>query len=404
MMYEVYQTQAALLAASRRLATGGAALLGQIELGPLTPPHVRPLRAACAMVAEAGLTHARPPFGIDYVQLKNRPVPVTEEPADETPFATLLHFRKDTNATQPRVLLVAPLSGHFATLLRGTVKVLLPEHDLYITDWKNARDVALRHGRFGLDEFIDHVIRFLEVIGSGGHIVAVCQPTVAVLAAVAVMAANSNPAQPRSMTLMAGPIDTRVNPTRVNELAQSRSIEWFRRRLTCRVPFRYPGAFRRVYPGFMQLAAFVSMNLDRHVRAHFTQFRSLVGGDDASAAAHRTFYNEYNAVMDLPAEFYLETVQRVFQEHEMPLGRFRWHDQEVDPRAIERTSLLTVEGENDDICSIGQTMAALDLCTGIKPLMKRHHLQTGVGHYGVFSGRRWASEVYPQVREMIQMR
>jgi len=301
------------------------------------------------------------------------------------------------------VLVVAPMSGHFATLLRNTVEVMLPEHDVYITDWKNAREVPLEAGRFGIEAFIDHLIRFLEFIGPGAHIVAVCQPAVPALAATAVMAEAANPAQPRSMTLMAGPIDPRVNPTRVNELAQSRSIEWFEKHLITAVPWRFRGACRPVYPGFLQLAAFISMNLDRHVAAHFNQFRNLVGGDESSVLAHQKFYGEYGAVMDLPAEFYLETVQQVFQEHHLPQGRLMWHGQRIRPETIRRSGLLTVEGERDDICAIGQTMAALDLCSRIRVNLKRHHLQTAVGHYGVFAGKRWAREVYPLVREMIQV-
>jgi len=297
---------------------------------------------------------------------------------------------------------VAPMSGHFATLLRGTVKVLLPDNDVFITDWYNARDVALHEGPFGMDEFIEHIMRFLRAIGPGGHIIAVCQPAVAVLAAVALLAQAGDPAQPRSMTLMAGPIDTRVNPTKVNTLAAGRPIEWFEQNLIGAVPWRYRGAWRHVYPGFMQLAAFMTMNLERHVGAHFNHFRALVGDDMAAAEAHRGFYDEYNAVMDLPGEFYLETVQRVFQDHDLPLGKLLFRGEKVRPGAIRRTALLTVEGERDDICAIGQTVAALDLCTGIHPGMKRHHLQTGVGHYGVFSGKRWAREVYPRVRETIQ--
>jgi poly(3-hydroxybutyrate) depolymerase len=402
MMYQLYQAQADLLLPMRQLARFGAGLTGLADLGACTPM-VRHIAAALTLFADSGLTHKRPPFGIDTVETGNRRVAVTEEAVDNTPFGTLLHFRKDTTATLPRVLLVAPMSGHFATLLRDTVEVMLPEHDLYITDWKNARDVPLTEGAFGLDEFVDHIIRWLGVMGPGSHIVAVCQPAVPALAAAAVMAEAGDPAQPRSITLMAGPIDTRVNPTKVNELAQSRPVEWFERHLISAVPWRYPGAYRHVYPGFMQLSAFMSMNLDRHISAHFNQLRSLVGGDSASAEAHRRFYGEYGAVMDLPAEFYLETVRRVFQDHDLPRGRLTWHGQPVRPAAIRRTGLLTVEGERDDICAIGQTMAALDLCSGINVNLKRNHLQTGVGHYGVFSGRRWAREVYPCVREIIQV-
>jgi poly(3-hydroxybutyrate) depolymerase len=403
MMYQLYQAQADLLYPLRQLARFGAGLTGLLDFGAYAPPVVRHIAAGLTVFAEAGLSHQRPPFGVASVALGERSVAVTEAAADETPFGTLLHFRKDSTISQPRVLLVAPMSGHFATLLRGTVRVMLPEHDVYITDWKNARDVKLAEGRFGLDEFVDHIIRWLGVMGPGSHIVAVCQPAVPALAAAAVMAEAGDPAQPRSMTLMAGPIDTRVNPTKVNELAESRPIEWFERHLISAVPWRYPGAFRHVYPGFVQLSAFMSMNLDRHISAHFTQLRSLVGGDSASAEAHRRFYGEYGAVMDLPAEFYLETVRRVFQEHDLPQGRLTWHGQAVRPAAIRRTGLLTVEGERDDICAIGQTMAALDLCSGIPVNLKQNHLQAGVGHYGVFSGRRWAREVYPRVREMIQV-
>jgi poly(3-hydroxybutyrate) depolymerase len=403
MMYQLYQAQADLLFPLRQFARLGVSLARWTDCGSCTPPLMRHIAAGLTMFADAVLTHARPSFAIDAVTVDGQSVAVKEEAADDTPFGTLLHFRKDHAAPQPRVLLVAPMSGHFATLLRGTVQVMLPEHDVYITDWKNARDVPLAEGRFGLDEFVDHIIRFLRVMGPGSHVVAVCQPAVPALAAAAVMAEAEDPAAPRSMTLMAGPIDTRVNPTKVNELAKSRRIEWFERHLISAVPWRFPGAFRHVYPGFMQLSAFMSMNLDRHIGAHFGQFRSLVGGDHISAEAHRRFYDEYGAVMDLPAEFYLETVRRVFQEHDLPRGVLTWHGQTVRPEAIRRMGLLTVEGERDDICAIGQTMAALDLCRRIPVNLKQEHLQTGVGHYGVFSGRRWAAEVYPRVREMIQV-
>ncbi len=403
MMYQLYQAQADLLSPLRQLARATASLTKFTDSGAWTPPLMRHFLAGLTMFAESGLTHRRPPFGIGSIVVGERHEAVIEEPADDTPFGTLLHFRKDAPVVQPRVLLVAPMSGHFATLLRSTVQVMLPEHDLYITDWKNARDVPLREGRFGLDEFVDHIIRFLRVMGPGSHVIAVCQPAVPALAAAAVMAEAGDAATPRSMTLMAGPIDTRVNPTKVNELAMSRPMDWFERHLISAVPWRFAGAFRHVYPGFMQLSAFMSMNLDRHISAHWGQFRSLVGGDHSSAMAHRAFYDEYGAVMDLPAEFYLETVQRVFQEHHLPRGVLTWHGEAVRPEAIRRMGLLTVEGERDDICAIGQTVAALDLCSRIPVNLKQEHLQTGVGHYGVFSGRRWRSEVYPRVREMIQV-
>ena len=386
----------------RALAQTGSEILRQLDFGAWTPPVLRHAAAFCDMITDGRLTHHRPPFGIDTVRVGNKEVAVVEEVMDDTPFGGLLHFRKDGTAVQPRVLLVAPLSGHFPTLLRATVRTMLPEHDVYITDWKNARDIPVTEGCFGVEAFVDHVIRFLEAIGPGGHVVAVCQPAVAVLAAVAVMAVARNKAQPRSMTLMAGPIDTRINPTQVNRMAKGRPIGWFERNVIGTVPGRYPGAGRRVYPGFVQLTAFVSMNLDRHIGAHLGQFRALVSGDDVAATAHRRFYSEYLAVMDLPAAFYLETVQRVFQDHDLPLGRFRYRGEPVRPAAIRRTAILTVEGERDDICANGQTLAALELCTGVPISFRQHHLQTGVGHYGVFAGKRWQNEIYPLVRQMIQ--
>jgi poly(3-hydroxybutyrate) depolymerase len=403
MLYKLYQAQADLLYPARQMARLGAGFARAIDVGQITPLALRQFGAACSLLADSGLTHHRPDYGFRTCRLGNNVVAVQEEAAFDTPFGTLLRFKKDTDIIQPRVLVVAPMSGHFATLLRGTVSVLLPDHDVYITDWKNARDIPLSDGVFGFDEYVDHLIRFLEVLGEGSHMIAVCQPAVAALAATAVMAERGNRAQPRSLTLMAGPIDTRSNPTKVNELAKSRSIEWFEKNLIAEVPWRYLGAFRRVYPGFLQLTAFVSMNLDRHINAHLAQFRALSCGDVVAAENHRKFYAEYGAVMDLPAEFYLETVKRIFQDHDLPLGRLTWHGEPVRPERIRRTALLTVEGERDDICAIGQTMAALDLCSGIRISQKRHHLQTGVGHYGVFSGSRWAREVYPKVRAMIEV-
>jgi polyhydroxyalkanoate depolymerase len=354
------------------------------------------------VVASGGLRHRRPNFDIASVRIGRRHVAVTEEAALATPFATLLHFRKAMKAAQPRVLLVAPMSGHFSTLLRATVKTLLPEHDVYLTDWHNARDVPVDHGRFGLDEYVDHLIAFLEAMGEGAHVIAVCQPCVQVLAAVAAMAQRKHACQPRSMTLMAGPIDTRINPGKVNELAQSQTIGWFERHLVDTVPLRYRGAHRKVYPGFVQLMAFMSMNLERHVSAQADLYASLSQGDWKKAEAIKAFYDEYLSVSDLPAEFYLETVRTVFQEHALPLGKMTWHGKPLDLRAIRKTALLTVEGERDDICPVGQTVAAHDLLTGLRPAMKRHHLQPGAGHYGVFSGKRWEAQVYPLVRAFIR--
>jgi polyhydroxyalkanoate depolymerase len=303
---------------------------------------------------------------------------------------------KDIEQAQPRVLLVAPLSGHFATLLRSTVRTMLPEHDVYITDWHNVRDVAAADGRFGFDEYVEHVIRFLEALGPGTHVIAVCQPCVAVLIAAAVMAEAD-----RSMTLMAGPIDARVNPTKVNRLAQSKPIGWFERNLTTTVPVRYAGRGRRVYPGFVQLAAFMSMNIERHLKAHHELYNYLVIGDIEKAKTTKDFYDEYFAVLDLTAEFYLETVRLVFQEHALARRMIEFRGRKIDPRAIRRTMLLTIEGERDDICAVGQTAAPRELCASLRPYLKRHHMQTGVGHYGVFSGKKWDRQIYPLVKNAI---
>ncbi|ACB82154.1 polyhydroxyalkanoate depolymerase, intracellular [Methylorubrum populi BJ001] len=353
------------------------------------------------MMMRAGLTFARPAYGIHAVTVGNREVPVIEEPVLATPFGALLRFRKDIDTVQPKVLVLAPLSGHFATLLRGTIRTLLPDHDVYITDWHNARDVPLSEGRFGFDDYVDHVVRFLETIGEGAHLMAVCQPAVQALAATAVMAHTRNPAQPRSMTLMAGPVDCRVSPTSVNALATSKPIEWFEQNLIETVPGRHKGAGRRVYPGFMQVAAFVSMNARRHSDAHTDLFWHYVDGSADKAQAIESFYDEYFAVLDLTAEFYLETVKTVFQDYTLARNQLTYRGEPIDMGAIRRTALMTVEGERDDICAVGQTMAAHDLCSGVPRHMKSHHLQAGVGHYGVFSGRKWEAQTYPLVRNFI---
>ncbi|MGO1079191.1 polyhydroxyalkanoate depolymerase [Inquilinus sp. CA228] len=400
MLYLAYQIQSDLAAPVRAAARAAEALFG--PAGAIAAPTAaRPLAAAWHLMARAGLSHARPSYGIDRVTVGNREAAVTEVPVAATPFGTLLHFRKDIDIAQPRVLVVAPLSGHFATLLRGTVRTLLADHDVFITDWHNARDIPVGAGRFGFDEHIEHVIRFLDAIGPGAHVLAVCQPCVQVLAAVSVMAADGHPATPRSMTLMAGPVDTRINPTKVNELATSRPIDWFERTLISTVPPPHGGAGRRVYPGFVQLLSFMSLNINRHLKTHIELWGHLARGEAAEAQAIRSFYDEYFAVLDLTAEFYLETVRLVFQEALLARGELRFRGSRVEPRAIRRTALLTVEGERDDICAVGQTAAAHDLCSGLRPHLKRHHMQPGVGHYGVFSGRRWETRTYPIVRHLM---
>jgi polyhydroxyalkanoate depolymerase len=401
MLYQAFQTHADLMWPPRTAATAALPALNEARRALEYWLPVRRFAAAVEVFALAHLTHRRPAFGIASARVGGEDVPVHEEIFHRTPFGTLLHFRKDVKAPQPRVLLLAPMSGHFATLLRDTVQAMLSDHDVFITDWHNARDVPLAAGRFGLDEYVEHVMTFLEAMGPGSHLMAICQPCVAALAAAALMAEDGHPAMPRSLTLMAGPIDCRISPTKVNELATSKPIEWFERNLIAIVPARYPGALRPVYPGFVQLSAFMNMNLERHIASFRSLFEDLVKGDFAKASATRSFYEEYFAVADLPAEFYLETVRVVFQEYALATGAMTWRGRKVDPRAIRRLALLTVEGERDDICSLGQTLAAQDLCSSLKLFMRTHYIQAGAGHYGVFSGKRWANHIYPVVRDVI---
>ncbi|MGY2082314.1 polyhydroxyalkanoate depolymerase [Blastococcus sp. SYSU DS0539] len=401
MLYRAYQwnrrTAAPVVTASQLTARALRAVPAPLA----RTPAVRHMRAACDILGHARPTHDRPAFGIESALVDGETVAVQERPTMRTPFATLLHFAKPSVAGQPRVLVVGPMSGHFTTLIRPTIQTMLADHDVHVIDWHNARDIPVEHGAFGLDEYIEHVIEAIRFLGPDTHVVAVCQPAVPVLAAVALLAEADDAAQPPSVTLMAGPIDTRVNPNRINASAATKPLSWYERRVVDRVPRGYAGAGRRVYPGFVQLTAFMSMNPKRHLSAHGQLYRDLVAGNTARAAATRAFYDEYGAVMDVPAEFYLETVGRIFQEHHLPTGRLTWRGQRVDPSAISRTALLTVEGQNDDICSPGQTVAAHELCTGIPQERKHHHLQHGVGHYGVFSGSRWEGEVYPVVRDFI---
>ena len=401
MLYTAYEWQRRLTAPAQRTSALTARALEALPAPLAGLPGTRRLRAACRLVADARPTHVRPDWDIDAVDVDGRRAEVVAEPVLSTPFADVVHFTKPDIAGQPQVLVVGPISGHFATLLRPTVRTLLADHDVFVVDWHNARDVPVAAGRFGLDEYVDHVLQAVRHLGRDTHVLAVCQPAPLVLAAVALMAADGDPAQPRSLTLIAGPIDTRVNPSRVNAGAGRRPLSLYERLLTTTVPARYPGAGRRVYLGVAQLTAFMSMNPRRHLGAHVGMYRAMVAGDEATAAATRAFYDEYNAVMDVPAEFYLETLQRVFMEHHLPRGVLTWRGRRVDPSVIEETALLTVEGTQDDLCSPGQTEAAHGLCTGLPPERRRHHLQQGVGHYGVFAGSRWEAEIYPVVRAFI---
>jgi polyhydroxyalkanoate depolymerase len=401
MLYDAYLAGEDLLAPFRGAAGAASDAFAGTRLGPAANYFFKGVSAGAGIAALSHLRHQRPSYGITEAEAEGRPVPVSEELVLDTPFATVLHFRKAARLGQPRVLIVAPMAGHFATLLRHTVQTMLGDHDVYITDWKNARDVPLAAGRFGMDEYIDALIGFFDRIGPGAHAVAVCQPCAAMLAAVAIMSESRHRATPRSMTLMAGPVDTSVNPTEVNRLAVRHSLAWFEKNLIQTVPTRFAGAGRKVYPGFMQISAFLAMNMPRHWRAHMDWYGNILRGESRKADAKKKFYDEYLSVCDLPAEFYLETVQMIFQEYHLPRGRFRYRGAPVNPAAIRKTALLTVEGEKDDICALGQTMAAHDLTPGIKPFHKNHYVQPGAGHYGVFSGKRWATQIYPVVRNTI---
>ena len=402
MIYQAFEAQTAFLDLMRPIATAMASTL-RLPWPGLIPRPLKSLAGDLETFAGLRVTATRPAFGIKPVLVGNALVEVVEESVERTPFATLLRFRKDFGGTHPKVLLVAPMSGHFATLLRATVQTMLIDHDVYITDWHNIRDVPRDAGRFDLSTYVEEIMHFLRVLGEGAHLMAVCQPAVPALAAAALMAEDDDPALPRSLTLMAGPIDTRINPTTVNRLAREKPIEWFERNLTDVVPACYRGYGRRVYPGFMQLTAFISMNIERHKAAVLDMGRALADGDLVRHATLKAFYDEYLAVMDLPADFYLETVKRVFQDDALPRGELVVSGRRIDPRSIRRMALLTVEGERDDICGLGQTMAAQELCSSVRQYRKVHHVQTGVGHYGVFSGRRWIAEIYPRVRDTIAM-
>jgi poly(3-hydroxybutyrate) depolymerase len=402
MLYQAYQNHMDLTEPWRN---GAASALRYLNLAPrgISDNVLARLSAALELISRSTLTYARPAYGIDRVTVGNRELTVTEEVAFATPFGSLLRFKKEDSPEQPKMLLVAPMSGHFATLLRGTVKTLLQDHDVYITDWHNPRDIPPAHGRFGLDEYTEHLITFLGQLGPRPHMVAICQPSVSALAATAIMSEDNHPSRPATLTLMAGPIDTRIQPTKVNEFAKSKPLNWFEDNLINYVPVQCRGALRKVYPGFVQLTAFVSMNLERHIKQHIDLANHLVKGETDKAATIKTFYDEYFAVMDLTAEFYIETIRDVFHDHLLPQGKLTFRGRPVNPAAIKRMGLMTVEGEKDDICSIGQTLAAQELCTGVRAYRRVHHMQAGVGHYGVFSGRRWNNEIYPLLRDFVHV-
>src|SRR5581483_8914176 len=404
-MYWLYEMGHAALNPSREFADA-TRLFFKNPANPLAhTTYGKSVAAAMELFERSTRRYRKPEWGVDSVTIGGERVPVNIRCVWERPFCRLLHFERafshPPRRPQPKLLIVAPMSGHYATLLRGTVQTFLSNHDVYITEWVDARMVPASEGRFALDDYIDYVISILHVLGGDAHVIAVGQPSVAVLAAVAVVEEDKDPYVPHSMVLMGGPIDTRINPNGVNKLAETRGLDWFRTHVITKVPFPHPGFMRDVYPGFLQLHGFVSMNLDRHIEAHHNLFLHLVKGDGDSVTKHEEFYDEYLAVMDLAAEFYLQTVDAVFVRHALPKGEMKSRGRQVDPSKITRVALLTVEGENDDISGVGQTEAAHRLCPNIPAERKAHWLQPDVGHYGVFNGSRFRAEIAPRIADFV---
>jgi poly(3-hydroxybutyrate) depolymerase len=401
-LYHLYELNQAALSPARAAAEAYRLLFRN----PLNPAYHTPLGRSAAAALElferTTRRYRKPAWGIRQTEVKGRNVTVRERVLISKPFCNLVHFEREVSAWRrfrdPKVLVVAPMAGHFSTLLRGTVRDLLPHHDVYVTEWQDARFVPRGEGDFDLDTYIDYIIEFLQFFGGNVHVMAVCQPTVPVFAAVALMEAMGDRTIPRSMILMAGPIDARESPTAVNRFAGGRMLDWFRRNVITQVPWPYPGVMRNVYPGFLQLSGFMGMNFDRHVTAHRDLFHNLIKGDGDSANKHREFYDEFLAVMDLTAEYYLQTIETVFLEHKLPKGLMFHRNRLVDPSRIKNVALMTVEGEKDDISGIGQTLAAQKLCTNLAEGLREHHLQPGVGHYGVFNGSRFRAEIAPKIR------
>ncbi|WP_140231139.1 polyhydroxyalkanoate depolymerase [Sphingomonas japonica] len=405
MLYNAYELQRSMLAGASALANVGAGLLSN-PANPFAYFGGGPvLGSALEVFAHAAAPRGKPAFGLDTTIVDGRSVAVSEEIVLRKPFGQLKHFVRDGVEGGPKLLIVAPMSGHYATLLRGTVERMLPFADVYITDWRDAKLVPVSEGRFDLDDYIDYVIAFLAAMGAEGdarsHMLAVCQPSVPCYAAVALMNADEHPNRPRTLTMMGGPIDTREAPTAVNTLATERPHAWFEQNVVATVPMTYAGAGRRVYPGFLQLAGFMSMNLGSHMISHYEMFKHLVGGDGDSADATKDFYDEYRAVCDMTAEFYLQTVDLVFQTHALPNGTMTHRGRPVDPAAITDTALLAIEGERDDISGLGQTRAALTLATKLADADKRYLMAEGVGHYGIFNGSKWRTKIAPVLEAWI---
>ena len=402
MLYHAYELQRAWLSSASTWASMSAELLNNPAL-PFGYTGIGPVAASALDVfAHATASYGKPAWRIEEIVRDNVAYPVVEATVVNRPFGDLKRFTHEGLADDaPRLLIVAPMSGHFATLLRGTVERMLQRYVVYVTDWADARDVPLHEGQFDLDDYIDYVIAFLDHIGEGAHAMAVCQPSVPVFAATAIMNRDNHACTPRTLTMMGGPIDTRCSPTSVNDLAMERPIEWFRHNVIATVPMQYRGAGRRVYPGFMQLAGFMSMNLGNHIMSHYEMFKHLTQGDEASAQATKDFYDEYRSVCDMTAEFYLQTVQEVFQDHSIPNGTFLHRGKRVDLGDITNTALLAIEGERDDISGLGQTRAALELTPNLDASKKRYYMAEGAGHYGIFNGSKWRGRIAPVVEEFI---
>lgn len=401
MLYDAYEVQRSLLAGASTLANIGAGWM-QNPVNPLAYSHMGPIVASALDVfAHASAPRGKPEFGLTETMVEGREVAVTEEIVLRKPFGQLKRFRRAGVEAGPRLLIVAPMSGHYATLLRGTVERMLPGHDVYITDWRDAKMVPVDQGDFDLDDYVDYLVEFLEKIGPGAHVLAVCQPSVPAYAAACLMAADDHPCRPRTLTMMGGPIDTRKAPTEVNTVATQRPFNWFERNVIVTVPYLYPGAGRRVYPGFLQLAGFMAMNFGNHMVSHWGMFRHLVEGDGESAEATKDFYDEYRAVCDMTASFYLQTIDVVFQRHALPKGEMMHRGRRIDPKKLKGIALLAIEGERDDISGVGQTKAALTISTGLPAAMKRYHLAKGVGHYGIFHGSKWRNQIAPIVEDWI---
>ncbi|MGE0740820.1 MAG: polyhydroxyalkanoate depolymerase [Hyphomonadaceae bacterium] len=410
MLYSLYELGHMSMAPLRMAALMQSSIL-RSPLNPVADTEIARTAAAASDLFESMTRRYRKPdWMLPTTTVNAVEVAVTPKAVWSSPWADMVHFERDGAAlkqargdrTDPTVLIVAPMSGHYATLLRGTVEAFLPSHEVYVTDWADARMVPVFAGRFDLNDYIDHVIAMVRELGPETHIVAVCQPGPLALSAVALMSQEDDPCTPATITIMGSPIDARKSPTAPNLLAEKRDIEWFKKNMIHTVPALYPGAFRRVYPGFLQLASFMGMNLSRHVDAHYAYFQNLVKGDGDDARKHREFYDEYLAVMDLTEEFYIQTLEEVFQKYSLANGTLQHRGVLVDPGAITKTALLTVEGENDDISGIGQTQAAHDICVNIPEAMRRDYIQPGVGHYGVFSGRRFRTEIYPRVKDFMR--